>query len=63
MQISSLWYLLLSLGLIVSSPLIAQQKTRVTIEEVQRLGLEANGMVLAARSQVDMARAGVVAAS
>ncbi len=63
MQISSLWYLLLSLGLIVSSPLIAQQKTRVTIEEVQRLGLQANGLVLAARSQVDMARAGVVAAS
>ena len=63
MQIFSLWYLLLSLSLIFSSPLLAQQKTKLTIEEVQRLGLQANGLVLAARSQVDMAKAGVVAAS
>lgn len=63
MQIFSLWYLLLSLSLILSSPLLAQQKTKLTIEEVQRLGLQANGLVLAARSQVDMAKAGVVAAS
>ena len=63
MQIFSIWYLLLSLSLIFSSPLLAQQKTKLTIEEVQRLGLQANGLVLAARSQVDMAKAGVVAAS
>lgn len=63
MQIFSLWYLLLGLSIIFPPPLQAQQKNRLTIEEVQRLGLEANGMVLAARSQVDMAKAGVVAAS
>lgn len=34
-----------------------------TIEELQRLGLHANGLVLAARSQVGMAKGGVVAAS
>ncbi|SFE37394.1 TolC family protein [Nitrosomonas sp. Nm166] len=34
-----------------------------TIEELQRLGLQANGLVLAARSQVGMAKGGVVAAS
>ena len=37
--------------------------TFLTIEELQRLGLQANGLVQAARSQVDMAKAGVVAAS
>ncbi len=63
MQISSLWYLLLSLSFIFSSPIFAQQTAKLTIEEVQRLGLQANGLVLAARSQVDMAKAGVVAAS
>jgi cobalt-zinc-cadmium efflux system outer membrane protein len=35
----------------------------ITIEELQRLGLKANGLVLAARSQVGMAQGGVVAAS
>ena len=34
-----------------------------TIEELQRLGLQANGLVLAARSQVGMAKGGVVAAT
>ena len=34
-----------------------------TIEELQRLGLQANGLILAARSQVGMAKGGVVAAS
>src|SRR3954447_16743197 len=33
------------------------------IEVVQRVGLEANGLVRAARSQIDMAEAGVVGAS
>ncbi|WP_297325063.1 TolC family protein [Nitrosomonas sp.] len=63
MQISPFWYLLLSLSFVFSSPTFAQQPAKLTIEEVQRLGLQANGLVLAARSQVDMAKAGVVAAS
>jgi len=41
----------------------AQQTAKLTIDELQRLGLQANGLVFAARSQVDMAQAGVVAAS
>lgn len=64
MQISPFWHLLLSLSFVLSSPLVlAQSKPQLTIEEVQRLGLQANGLVQAARSQVDMAKAGVVAAS
>lgn len=63
MQISSFWYLLLSLSFVFPLPVFAQQPVKLTIEEVQRLGLQANGLVLAARSQVDMAKAGVVAAS
>jgi cobalt-zinc-cadmium efflux system outer membrane protein len=64
MQISPFWYLLLSLTLAFSSPsVLAQQTNKLTIEELQRLGLQANGLVLAARSQIDMAKAGVVAAS
>lgn len=34
-----------------------------TIEEIQRIGLQANGLVLAARSQVGMAKGSVIAAS
>ncbi|SEF53343.1 outer membrane protein, cobalt-zinc-cadmium efflux system [Nitrosomonas ureae] len=34
-----------------------------TIEELQQLGLQANGLVLAARSQVGMAKGGVIAAT
>ncbi|MDP1949922.1 MAG: TolC family protein [Nitrosomonas sp.] len=64
MQILPFWYLLLSLIFAFSSPsVLAQQTTQLTIEELQRLGLQANGLVLAARSQIDMAQAGVVAAS
>jgi len=64
MQISPFWYLLLSLSFAFSSPsTLAQQPAKLTIEEVQRLGLQANGLVMAARSQVEMAKAGVVAAS
>lgn len=64
MQTSPFWYLLLSLTLAFSSPsVLAQQTNKLTIEELQRLGLQANGLVLAARSQIDMAKAGVVAAS
>ena len=42
---------------------LGEQGASLTIEELQRLGLQANGVVLAARSQVGMARGGVVAAS
>lgn len=63
MQISSLGYLILSLSFLLPTLAFAQQKTKLTIEEVQQLGLQANGMVLAAHSQVEMAKAGVVAAS
>ena len=55
--------LLLFLGLILAAPTFSQQVTRLNIEELQRTGLQANGLVMAARSQVDMAKAGVVAAS
>ena len=64
MQISPFWYLLLSLSFAFSSPsTLAQQTAKLKIDEIQRLGLQANGLVLAARSQIDMAKAGVVAAS
>ncbi|WP_292993188.1 TolC family protein [Nitrosomonas sp.] len=64
MQKSTFWYLLLSLSFAFSSPsTLAQQSAKLKIDEIQRLGLQANGLVLAARSQVDMAKAGVVAAS
>jgi len=64
MQISPFWYLLLSLSFAFSSPsTVAQQTVKLKIDEIQRLGLQANGLVLAARSQIDMAKAGVVAAS
>ncbi len=35
----------------------------LSIEDLQRLGLEANGLVRAARSQVNMAEAGVIGAA
>lgn len=64
MQISPLWHLLLGLSIAFSSLSIsAQQTNKLTIDELQRVGLEANGLVQAARSQIGMAQAGVVAAS
>lgn len=64
MHISPLWYLLLSLTLVSSSSLIlAKEPTRHIIEEIQQLGLQANGLVQAARSQVNIAEANVVSAS
>lgn len=64
MQISPFWYSLLGISFIFSSLSVsAQQTTKFTIEELQRLGLQANGLVQAARSQIEMAKAGVVAAS
>jgi outer membrane protein, heavy metal efflux system len=63
MQTSRLRYFLLSLSLVFYSALLsAQGASRLTIEELQQAGLKANGLVQAARSQVDMAEAGVVAA-
>ena len=64
MQIFPFWYLLLGLSISFSSPsVLAQPTTQLTIDELQRVGLEANGLVQAARSQVNMSKAGVVAAS
>lgn len=64
MQISPSFYLVLSIFLVTSPlPALGQSKAKLTIEEIQRIGLEANGLVQAARSQVNMAKAGVVAAS
>lgn len=54
----------LSLFFSLSSFVWAQESAKkFSIEEIQRLGLEANGLVLAARSQVNIFSAGVVAAS
>ncbi|NBQ71208.1 MAG: TolC family protein, partial [Nitrosomonadaceae bacterium] len=64
MQISPSFYFVLSIFLTISPlPALGQSKAKLTIEEIQRIGLEANGLVQAARSQVNMAKAGVVAAS
>ncbi|QOJ22694.1 MAG: TolC family protein [Gammaproteobacteria bacterium] len=64
MQISPFWYSLLGISFIFTSLSVSAQPTsRFTIEELQRLGLQANGLVQAARSQIEMAKAGVVAAS
>lgn len=64
MQIFPFWYLLLGLSIAFLSPsVLAQPTTQLTIDELQRIGLEANGLVQAARSQVNMSKAGVIAAS
>lgn len=63
MQTFRLRYFFLSLSLFFYSALLsAQGFSRLTIEELQQVGLKANGLVQAARSQVDMAEASVVAA-
>ncbi|PSJ17452.1 TolC family protein [Nitrosomonas supralitoralis] len=64
MQIFSFWNFLLVIHLIFLTPFVyAQATVRLTVEELQRVGLQANGLVQAARSQVNMAKAGVIAAS
>ena len=64
MHTSPLWYLLLSLILVLPASLLsAQEPSQHTIEEIQQLGLQANGLVQAARSQVNIAEANVVSAS
>lgn len=58
------FYILLCLFFSFSSFVWAKEAvTQYSIEEIQRLGLEANGLVHAARSQVNIAEAGVVSAS
>ncbi len=56
-------YFLLSLFLAFHATPSLTHDSKLTIRELQRLGLQANGLVQAARSQVDMAEAGVVSAS
>nr|WP_090331296.1 TolC family protein [Nitrosomonas sp. Nm51] len=63
MQTFLLHYFLYSLILFsLATPLSAQQFTSLTINELQSLGLRANGLVQAARSQVEMAEADVISA-
>lgn len=62
MQLFNLRYILFSLFILYSSLLSAQGTAKLTINELQKIGLQANGLVQAARSQVHMAEAGVVAA-
>lgn len=62
MQLFNLRYILFSLFILYSSLLSAQETDKLTINELQQIGLQANGLVQAARSQVHMAEAGVVAA-
>lgn len=54
---------LFSLFFFLNSLIWAKEPLKLSIEEIQRLGLEANGLILAARSQVNIAEAGVVSAS
>jgi outer membrane protein, heavy metal efflux system len=58
---------LLSLSLILifaTTPVSAEESAKtLKIEKLQRLGLQANGLVRAARSQIDIAEADVVSAS
>ncbi|MDH5480478.1 MAG: TolC family protein [Nitrosomonas sp.] len=63
MQTFPFWHLLLSLVFILSSSLLSAQEPRtLTIEQLQQSGLQANGLVRAARSQVNIAESGVVSA-
>jgi len=63
MQTFPFWHLLLSLVFILSSSLLsAQEPKTLTIEQLQQSGLQANGLVRAARSQVNIAESGVVSA-
>ncbi len=67
MQTSS-FYLFLLLNLILALPATlasAQEEPALalTIEDLQRLGLRANGLIRAAQSQVDIAKANVVGAA
>ena len=63
MQTFPYWYIFLSLIFVLSSPqLSAQESYKLSIEELQVMGLQANGLVRAARSQIDIAESGVVSA-
>ncbi|SFP73755.1 outer membrane protein, cobalt-zinc-cadmium efflux system [Nitrosomonas cryotolerans] len=68
MQTSSFYLFLLLSSLILALPATlasAQEEPTLalTIEDLQRLGLQANGLVRAAQSQVDIAKANVVGAA
>ena len=65
MQTFRRWHFLLSLILVFpANLLLAEGPTQqLKIYELQRLGLQANGLVSAARSQIDIAEANVVSAS
>jgi outer membrane protein, heavy metal efflux system len=64
-QTYQLSLLLLSLILIFATTLVSAEESAKTlkIEKLQWLGLQANGLVRAARSQIDIAEANVVSAS
>ena len=63
MQTFSLRYILFCLFLFFhTTQLSAQESSKKTIEDLQILGLQANGLVQAARSQVEMAAADVIRA-
>lgn len=63
MQTFPYWYILLSLIFVLSSSqLSAQESYKLSIKELQEMGLQANGLVRAARSQIDIAESGVVSA-
>ncbi len=65
MQTFRSWHFLLSLTLVFPAILVsAEEPTQhLKIEELQRLGLQANGLVRAARSQINIAEANVISAS
>lgn len=65
MQTFRSWYFLLILILLFPTiPVSAEEPTQqLNIEELQRLGLQANGLVRAARSQIEIAEANVISAS
>lgn len=63
MQKSPLLYLLLSLIFVLPTSFVsANEPNKHTIEGLQRLGLQANGLVQAARSQVGIAESNVISA-
>lgn len=56
-------FILMSLFWLTSLESWSQElANQYTVAEIQRIGLEANGLIQAARSQVNMAKAGVIAA-
>lgn len=48
---------------VLNYPILAMGGGRYTVADIQRMGLQANGLLQAARSQVEIAQAGVTSAS